>query len=44
MFSIKQSFADCFSCPLLDFPSCILETNATYLDEVEVIFIAENPH
>ncbi len=42
-FSIKQSFADCISCPLLDCPSCILETNATYLDEVEIVFVSENP-
>ena len=43
MISIKKSFADCMSCPLLDAPSCILETNAEYVDEVEVIFVAENP-
>ena len=43
MFSIKNSFADCLSCPLFSEPSCILETNAQYLDEVQVIFIAENP-
>lgn len=43
MFSIKSSFADCLGCPLFSEPSCILETNATYLNEVKIIFIAENP-
>ena len=43
MFSIKSSFADCLSCPLFSEPSCILETNAECLEEVQVIFIAENP-
>jgi uracil-DNA glycosylase family 4 len=43
LFSIKNSFADCLSCPLFSEPSCILETNAQYLNEVQVIFIAENP-
>ena len=43
MFSIKNSFADCLGCPLFSEPSCILETNAEYLDEVEIIFVAENP-
>ena len=43
MFSIKNSFADCLSCPLFSAPSCILETNADHLNEVKVIFIAENP-
>lgn len=43
MFSIKNSFADCLGCPLFSEPSCILETNATYLNEVKIIFIAENP-
>jgi len=43
MFCIKSSFADCLSCNLLDAPSCILETNAKSLDQVEVVVIAENP-
>lgn len=44
MFSIKKSFADCSKCPLLDTPSCILETNCEDdLSKVDVIFIAENP-
>jgi len=43
LFSIKNSFADCLGCPLFSEPSCILETNATYLNEVRIIFIAENP-
>ncbi len=43
MFSIKQSFADCSQCGLLDAPSCIFESNVDELSEVEVIFIAENP-
>lgn len=44
MFSIKKSFADCLRCPLLDAPSCILETNSEDdLSKVEVVFVAENP-
>lgn len=44
MFSIKSSFADCMSCPLLDAPSCILETNSPdNLKDVEVVFVSENP-
>lgn len=43
MFSIKNSFVDCMSCPLLSAPSCILETNCKYLSDVEVVFCAENP-
>ena len=43
MFSIKNSFADCLSCPLFSSTSCILETNVKYLSEVDVVFIAENP-
>lgn len=43
-FSIKSSFANCMSCKLLDAPSCILETNCkSNLEDVEVIFISENP-
>ena len=44
MFSIKDSFANCSTCDLLDCPSCILETNSKAdLSKVDVIFIAENP-
>ena len=43
MFSIKNSFANCIECPLFSEPSCILETNVKYLNEVKIIFIAENP-
>jgi len=44
MFSIKNSFADCMSCPLLDAPSCILETNCSdNLKDIEVVFVSENP-
>ena len=44
MFSIKKSFANCSICPLLDAPSCILETNCKDdLSKVEIVFIAENP-
>jgi uracil-DNA glycosylase family 4 len=43
VFSIKNSFADCLSCSLFSEPSCILETNAEFLNEVQVVFIAENP-
>lgn len=44
MFSIKNSFANCSVCDLLDAPSCILETNCkTDLKKVDVVFIAENP-
>lgn len=42
--SIKKSFANCLECDLLDFPSCILETNCQDdLTQVEVVYIAENP-
>jgi uracil-DNA glycosylase family 4 len=42
--SIKNSFANCSVCELLDAPSCILETNCKDdLSKVDVIFIAENP-
>ena len=34
MFSIKNSFANCIECPLFSEPSCILETNVKYLNEV----------
>ena len=43
MFSIKKSCADCMSCPLLNEPSCILETNCKDLADVEIIVVAENP-
>lgn len=44
MVNIKRSNADCSKCKLLDFPSCILETNCKDdLTKVDVIFIAENP-
>jgi uracil-DNA glycosylase family 4 len=43
-FSIKDSFANCLQCELLEAPSCILETNCKDdLSKVDVIFIAENP-
>ena len=44
MISLKQSFANCASCELLDAPSCILETNCeANICNVDIIFIAENP-
>jgi uracil-DNA glycosylase family 4 len=44
MINIKQSsFSDCSSCKLLEEMSCILETNCKTFDEVQVVFIAENP-
>jgi uracil-DNA glycosylase family 4 len=44
LFSIKKSFANCAECKLLEFPSCILETNCEDdLSKVDVVFIAENP-
>jgi uracil-DNA glycosylase family 4 len=44
MISVKDSFANCLPCELLDAPSCILETNCKDdLSQVEVVFIAENP-
>ncbi len=44
MFSIKNSFANCSVCPLLDAPSCILETNCEDdLSKVDIVFVAENP-
>jgi uracil-DNA glycosylase family 4 len=44
MINIKgSSFSDCSSCDLLGEKSCILESNCEYFDQVQVIFIAENP-
>ena len=44
MISIKKSIADCSRCPLLQCPSCILETNCkSDLSKVEILFLAENP-
>lgn len=44
MKSIKNSFANCSVCSLLDAPSCIAETNCSSdLRNVDVVFIAENP-
>ena len=44
MISIKNSFADCSVCPLLECPSCISETNSkSDLSKVDVVFVAENP-
>ena len=43
MISIKNSFANCSVCSLLEAPSCILETNSKAdLSQVEVVFVAEN--
>lgn len=42
--SIKNSFANCSVCSLLDAPSCILETNCKDdLTKVDIVFVAENP-
>ncbi len=42
--SIKKSFADCLSCPLLNCNSCIFETNCMDdLSKVDVVYVAENP-
>lgn len=44
MFSIKNSFANCSGCDLLEAPSCILETNCEDdLRKVDIVFVAENP-
>lgn len=44
MKSIKNSFANCSVCSLLEASSCIAETNCSQdLSEVEVVFVAENP-
>lgn len=44
MFSVKNSFADCSRCDLLEYPSCILETNCKDdLSKVDIVFVAENP-
>ena len=44
MKSLKNSFANCSVCELLDAPSCILETNCEDdISKVDIIFIAENP-
>ncbi len=43
-YSVKKSFADCLSCPLLNSDSCIFETNCMDdLSKVDVVYIAENP-
>lgn len=42
--NIKQSFADCLGCPLINAPSCILDTNSkSDLSKVDIVFVAENP-
>ena len=43
MISIKESLANCLECPLYDAPSSIIETNCSSFDEVEIVFVAENP-
>lgn len=43
MYTIEDSFAKCSKCKLLGNPSCILDTNCTYLNEAEVVFVGENP-
>ncbi len=44
MNSIKDSFADCSKCSLLQEPSCILETNSkSDLSKVDIVFVSENP-
>ena len=43
MFSIKSSLADCMSCELFSANSCILETNCKTFNEVDIVFVAENP-
>jgi len=44
LISVKNSFANCSVCELLQSPSCILETNCEDdLSKVDIIFIAENP-
>lgn len=43
MFSIKESTANCLECPLYDAPSVIMETNCSSFDDVEIVFVIENP-
>ena len=43
MISIKKSFADCFSCDLFNAPSCIYESNSDNFEDIEIVFVAENP-
>lgn len=44
MYSIKNSYANCLECELLEAPSCILETNCEDdLSKVDIVVIAENP-
>lgn len=44
MISVKNSFANCSRCDLLECQSCILETNCeSDLSKVDVVFVAENP-
>ena len=44
LISIKNSFANCSTCSLLDAPSCVFETNCEDdISKVDVVFIAEAP-
>jgi len=43
MFKIKKSFADCLSCDLFDASSCIYESNVDNFEDIDIIFVAENP-
>jgi uracil-DNA glycosylase family 4 len=43
MICIKGSLANCKKCKLYKNPSVILETNVNHINEVEIIFVGENP-
>ena len=44
MFSIKNSYANCKSCPLLEAPSTFIETNSKEnLRDVDTIFVSNHP-
>lgn len=43
MKSIQKSFANCAVCPLLNCPSCIYESNCEYMEDVDLVILAENP-
>lgn len=45
MINVKNSFANCLKCDLLDYPSCILETNSKdNLNQVDIVIITDRPN
>ena len=44
MIVLKESFADCSACGLIEAPSCIMDTNSKRdLSKVDIVVVAENP-